>query len=46
MPINVTKVLGGEKKWRKAKQAAGKRFGKSDRHWRLVNSIFQKMKKA
>lgn len=46
MPVNVTRVFGGEKKWRKAKTLAGDKFGDSKKHWRYVMGIYKKLQKA
>lgn len=44
MPKGLVKTKSDEKKWNKAKKAVGNRYkGKSK--WKVVNSIYQKMKK-
>ena len=43
MPKNLVKTKADEKKWRKAKKAAGSKY-KGKTRWKVVNHIYQKMK--
>jgi|BioPla2DNA2_1021312.scaffolds.fasta_scaffold23871_3 hypothetical protein len=43
MPKGVVKTKADEKKWKKAKKAVGSKY-KGKTKWKVVNSVFQKMK--
>lgn len=43
MPKNLIKTKADEKKWKKAKKAVGNKY-KGETKWKVINSVFQKMK--
>jgi len=45
MPANLVKTAKDEARWEAAKKDVGSKGGKSDRHWKLVVGLFQKIKR-